>query len=204
AILLKPPVSPQEKGVLHVAFEEQWLRLFRRDHAAAVARRYDLLLGPSWSPPIDLPLLLAVKLWPGRLYTLPGNHDAAPAMAALSDRLCLVPLLASSWVDPAAFEPHLGGPKEYDLVMLANFHPVKRHWLFFHMLRRLPRRYRVLLLGVPLEGRTEQVLRDEARAFGVADRFELKLKPSREELLRGLCRSRASVIFSRQEGSCIA
>jgi len=44
----------------------------------------------------------------------------------------------------------------------------------------------VLLLGVPLEGRTEQVLRAEARAFGVEDRFELKLAPRRDEILRGL------------------
>jgi glycosyltransferase involved in cell wall biosynthesis len=204
AIILKPPVSPSEKGLLHIAFEDQWLRLLRSGCAAAVARRYDLLLGPSWSPPPDLPLLLALKLWPGRLYTLLSNFDDAAAMRGLSERLVPVPLLASSWVDPAAYEPYLGQPRDYDLVMLANFSRVKRHWLLFHTLRRLPRRYRVLLLGVPLGGRGEQALRDEARSFGVQDRFDLLARPPRSEILRGLCRARASLIFSRLEGSCIA
>jgi glycosyltransferase involved in cell wall biosynthesis len=204
AIILKPPVSPAEKGLLHVAFEGQWLRLLRSGQAENVARRYDLLLGPSWSPPPDLALLLAVKLWPGRLYTLLSNFEDAATMRALSERLTPVPLLASSWVNPADYQEHIGRPKDYDVVMLANFSRVKRHWLFFHMLRRLPRRYRVLLLGVPLDGRTEQTIRDEARAFGVEGRFDLHVRPSRAEVARGLARARVSLIFSRREGSCIA
>ncbi|HZY90769.1 MAG TPA: glycosyltransferase [Gemmataceae bacterium] len=204
AIILKPPVSPAEKGLLHIAFESQWLRLLRSGQAENVARRYDLLLGPSWSPPPDLALLLALKLWPGRLYTLLSNFEDAAAMRALSERLAPVPLLASSWVNPAAYQEHLGRPKDYDVVMLANFSRVKRHWLFFHTLRRLPRRYRVLLLGVPLDGRTEQTIRDEARAFGVEGRFDLHVRPTRAEVARGLARARVSLIFSRLEGSCIA
>jgi glycosyltransferase involved in cell wall biosynthesis len=204
AIILKPPVSPAEKGLLHVAFESQWLRLLRSGQAENVARRYDLLLGPSWSPPPDLALLLAVKLWPGRLYTLLSHFEDAAAMRALSERLTPLPLLASSWVNPAAYQEHLGRPKDYDIVMLANFSRVKRHWLFFHTLRRLPRRYRVLLLGVPLDGRTEESIRAEARAFGVEGRFDVQVRPSRAELARGLARARVSLIFSRREGSCIA
>jgi glycosyltransferase involved in cell wall biosynthesis len=204
AIILKPPVSPAEKGLLHVAFESQWLRLLRSGQAEDVARRYDLLLGPSWSPPPDLALLLAVQLWPGRLYTLLSNFEDGATMRALSERLTPVPLLASSWVNPAAYQEHLGRPKDYDIVMLANFSRVKRHWLLFQTLRRLPRRYRVLLLGVPLDGRTEQTVRDEARAFGVAGRFDLHVRPTRTEIGRGLARARVSLIFSRLEGSCIA
>jgi glycosyltransferase involved in cell wall biosynthesis len=204
AILLKPPVSDQEKGVLHIPFEAQWLRLFRGGQAEAVARRYDLLLGPSWSPPPEPGLLLALKLWPGRLYTLLSNFDDAERMRALSDRLVPVPLLASSWVNPAVFEPWLGRPRDYDVVMLANFATFKRHWLLFHMLRQLPRSYRVLLLGVPLGDRKEDALRAEARDFGVEDRFDLVVRPTRAQVAEGLCRSRVSLIFSRGEGSCIA
>jgi glycosyltransferase involved in cell wall biosynthesis len=204
AILLKPPVSEHEKGVLHVPFEEQWLRLLRGGRAADIARRYDLLLGPSWSPPPEPALLAALKLWPGKLWTLLSNFADEARMRALSDRLVPVPLLASSWVNPGVFEPWLGLPREYDVVMLANFGEFKRHWLLFHVLRGLPHFYRVLLLGVPLAGRTEADLRAEARAFGVEDRFELIVRPTREQIARGLCRSRVSLIFSRGEGSCIA
>jgi glycosyltransferase involved in cell wall biosynthesis len=203
-IILKPPVSPEEKGVLCIHFEDQWLRLLRSGHAADVARRYDLILGPSSSPPPDLELLLATKMWPGRLYTLLSNFDDEAAMRRLSDRLTPIPLLASHWVDPDSFVPYLGAPKEFDLLMLAHFCRVKRHWLFFNALRKLPRRFRVLLLGVPLSGRSEKDLMDEARAFGVQDRFELVVRPTRSEVLTALCGSRVSLIFSGQEGSCIA
>ncbi len=204
AIILKPPVSATEKGLLHVAFEDQWLRLLRSGQAEAVAQRYDLLLGPSWSPPPDLALLLAAKLWPGRVFTLLSNFDDADLMRTLSDRLVPVPLLASHWVNPAAFDDYLGRAKVYDLVMLANFGRFKRHWLFFHALRSLPRNYRVLLLGVPLGDRNAEALRAEARAFGVADQFDLIVRPTRAQLVEGLCRAKASLIFSRREGSCIA
>jgi glycosyltransferase involved in cell wall biosynthesis len=204
SILLKPPISAEEKGLLCIHFEEQWLRLLRSPHVADIARRYDLLLGPSSSPPPDLELLLAVKIWPGRLYTLLSHFDDAATMRRLSDRLVPVPLLASSWVDPAAFDPYLGRPKRLDLVMVANFARFKRHWLFFNTLRRLPAHYRVRLLGVPLDGRTEHDLREEARAFGVADRFELIVRPTRAQVMESLCQARVSLIFSGLEGSCIA
>src|SRR5256885_6298241 len=106
------------------------------------------------------------------------------------------PPLASSWVDPDDFVPPLGQPKEYDLVMLAHFDPVKRHWLLFAALRKLPRSVRVLLMGLPLGGRTELDFMDEAREFGVADRFELQLRPSPAEMMSGLAQNRDQLGFS--------
>src|SRR5207248_6140887 len=143
-----------------------------------------------------------LRLWPGRIFSLLSNYKDAGLMRLLSSRLTPVPLLASHWVDPVPFEPHLGRPKDYDLVMLAHFDPVKRHWLLFEALRKLPRRFRVLLMGVPLGGRTEKDLLTEARTFGVQDRFDLVLKPARDEVMAGLARARTSLIFSRQEGAC--
>jgi glycosyltransferase involved in cell wall biosynthesis len=197
-------VSAREKGVLYLTFEEQWQRLLRSGHVEAIAEQYDLVLGPSTSPPPHIELLLMAKHWPGRVWTLLSNFHDAELLQALSPKLVPVPLLASSWVDPHDFTPFLGQPKEYDLVMLAHFDPVKRHWLFFNALRKLPRSFRVLLMGVPLGGRTEKDLLAEARTFGVQDRFDLLLRPSRAEVMSGLARSRVSLVFSRQEGSCIA
>jgi glycosyltransferase involved in cell wall biosynthesis len=204
ALILKPPVSAAEKGILYVTFEDQWLRLLRTGQARTIAERYDLLLGPTWSPPHHVALLVASRAWPGPLYTLLSNLDDAATMRRLADNLVPIPLLASSWVNPDAYRPYLGLPKEYDAVMVANFAPYKRHWLFFQMLRGLPRRYRILILGVPLGSRTEQVLRDEARAFGVHDRFELRTRVTDAAVAETLCRARVSLIFSGQEGSCIA
>lgn len=203
-ILLKPWVSPHEKGVLHVAFEDQWLKLLRSGPAKELAAKYDLILGPSWSPPPEPALMLAIKLWPGRLYSLLSNHADAERMRALSRTLTPISLLASSWVNPAAFEPYLNQPRDLDIVMLANFAPFKRHWLLFDALRSLPASYRVLLMGVAHGGQTEQHLRDDAARFGVADRFEVLQKPTREQVAQNLARARVSLILSAREGSCVA
>jgi glycosyltransferase involved in cell wall biosynthesis len=125
-------------------------------------------------------------------------------MRRLSPKLVPIPLLASHWVNPDIYHPYMGQPKEHDVIMLANFAPYKRHWLFFQMLRELPRRYKVVVMGVPLGQRTEAVLMAEARAFGVQDRFDLRMRLSDDAIAESLCRSRTSLIFSAQEGSCIA
>ncbi len=203
-IILKPPVSAREKGVLYLTFEEQWLRFLRAGNSADIAQRYDVVLGPSTSPPPQVEMLLMAKFWPGPLYTLLSNFDDAELLRTLSPKLRPVPLLASSWVDPNDFTPHLSKMKEYDLVMLSHFDPVKRHWLMFEALRKLPRSRRILLMGVPLGGRTREHLLAEACAFGVQDRFELLVRPSRVEVMSILARGRVSVIFSKQEGACIA
>jgi glycosyltransferase involved in cell wall biosynthesis len=204
ALIVKPPVSEQEKGLIYVTFEDHWLRLLRSGQANAIANRYDLLLGPSTSPPPSPEMVLMTRLWPGPLYSLLSNFKDSALMTVLSQRLIPVPLLASSWVDPEPFVPHLRPTKDYDIAMLAHFHPVKRHWLLFQAMQKLPKRFRVLLMGVPLGGRTEAHLRAEARLFGVENRFDLILRPSREQVMEGLARSRVSLIFSRREGACIA
>lgn len=204
SIILKAPVSTREKGVLYLTFEKQWLRLLRTGKAAEIARRYDIVLGPSSSPPPHVELFLMTKWWPGTIWTLLSNFHDAELLREISPKIVPVPLLASSWIDGADFNEHLGQPKVYDIVMLAHFDPVKRHWLFFDALRKLPRSMRVLLMGVPLGGRSDKDLREEARSFGVADRFDLLVRPSRAEVMAGLAQGRISLVFSRQEGACIA
>lgn len=204
ALILKEPVSPIERGVLYVTFEDHFLALLASGHADTIARRYDLLLGPSCSPPLTPELLLMNRFWPGRLFTLLSNYSDADLIHTLAPRIEPIPLLASHWVNPEAAEPFLDRAKDYDIVMLAHFDPVKRHWLLFNALRRFPKHYRVLLMGVPLGGRTDRHLLDEARALGAQDRFDLLLKPTRAEIMESLACSRVSLVFSRQEGSCIA
>ena len=203
-IILKPYVSPREKGVLYLTFEKQWLRLLRTGKVHEIASQYDVVLGPSSSPPPHVEMLLMAKLWPGPVFSILGNLADAELLKALSPKLIPLPLLASSWIVPEDFTLHLSRTKDHDIVMLAHFDPVKRHWLLFEALRKLPRACRVLLMGLPLGGRDENDLMREARTFGVEGRFDLLLRPSRAEVMAGLARSRVSLVFSRQEGACIA
>lgn len=204
AIILKPPVGPHEKGVLLVAFEDHWLRLLRHGDLKRLSRDYHLLLSPTWSPPHDLPMLLARKLWPERLFTFVSNlHDLAVFNRLLPD-VTPFGLLASNWVNADLFAPRPDIAKQFDIVMLANFAAYKRHFLLFRALRDAPRRLTVLLLGVPWESRDAKAVMKEAARYGVDDQVTIRVGLSQHDLIAALQSARVSVITTGNEGSCVA
>jgi glycosyltransferase involved in cell wall biosynthesis len=203
AIILKSPVSEKEKGILYVTFEGQWIKLLRSGRAEEIAQVYDLVLGPTWSPPHDAALLMAARIWPERLFTLLSNLADASTIRSLSPGLVPVPLLASSWTNPDLYAPYLHLEKTIDILMIASFSQYKRHWLLFETLRKLPRSLRIVLIGRPVEIKITELQR-QARLFGVEDRFELWNNATDDQIAKAICQSRIGLIFSRQEGSCLA
>jgi glycosyltransferase involved in cell wall biosynthesis len=205
-IILKAPTAA-ERGVLLVTFEDQWLRILRHGDTESLARDYELVLSPTWSPPYDLPMAVAVAQWPGeRIFTLLSNFADAPVYARFSPKLRPVALLASSWVDPAVFTAG-EVKKEFDVVMVANFSPYKRHRAFFAALaaaKKQGRKLRALLAGVPWQGRTEETLRAMADEYGVGDQIDVQVNLSDEGLRAAIRSARVALIFSLIEGSCVA
>lgn len=205
SIILKKPQSSDEKGVLFVAFEFQWMRLLRNANIELLARDYDLVLSPTWSPPQDLALLLAARMWPCEFFTILSNFDDLRAFHGLSPRIRSIPLLASNWVNPDVV-PARDAKREcdFDIVMLANFAPYKRHVALFRALSRMDPSVKALLIGVPHEGRSRQTLENQAETFGVRGQVTIKPSLPDSELFRELQSAKVSVIMSLVEGSCVA
>lgn len=203
SILLKRPRPNGEKGVLFIAFEDEWLRLFRYARLAQLAQDYDLVLSPTWSPPHDLPFLTAATLWPSTLFMILSNHDDLPVFPRLASKVKAVPLLASSWVRPELFAPFGDPVKSYDVAMLANFAQYKRHFALFRALRNMEKTT-ALLLGRGWAGRTRQTIEEEARLFGVLDRITIQEGLEDAEMIAALQSAKVSVILSMREGSCVA
>ncbi len=203
-IILKKPVSEKEKGILFIAFEDHWLRLLRFADLERLAQDYHLVLAPTWSPPHDVPFLLASKMWKEVLFHIVSNFDDIPIFSRLADNLVTIPLLSSSWVDPNLFSTDEPVEKEFDIVMLANFATYKRHFLLFRALREMPPSTRVLLLGKPMEGRTVETIMAEADAYGVADRITIRQGLPDKEMVRSFRSAKVSLITSGNEGSCVA
>jgi glycosyltransferase involved in cell wall biosynthesis len=202
SMILKLPRANGERGVLFISFEENWIRLFRHGDVAALARDYDLVLSPTWSPPQDLAMQVASSLWPRPLYSILSNMDDGEIFRRLYPNVVPVPLLASHWVNPEFFAPrHVA--KEFDIAVLANFAAYKRHIALFRALKDA-RELSVVLLGRPWEGRTAAVLMEEAAAFGVVDQITIREGLDDEAMLRSLQSARVSLILSMNEGSCVA
>jgi glycosyltransferase involved in cell wall biosynthesis len=201
---LKAPGDHGENGVLYSSFEYNWVRLARHYDARRILDRF-YLVGQSSGSPLDF----------GAFAYLAGLSDD-PIFVGVSNLADMEParlmapvvepvdILASDWVDPDAFTPRPAGEREIDVVMVANWMRFKRHWMLFDALRHMRHDLRVVLIGRKGEGRTEQTIRDEARAFGVRQELELHTNIANDQVRRHLCNARVSLIMSYREGSCVA
>jgi glycosyltransferase involved in cell wall biosynthesis len=203
AAILKPYLGPREKGVLFIAFENQWVKVLGVPDVRALADRYTLVLSPS-SSPHNLVNYAFPVLYPDPVFTLISNPHDLEVLPRISPKLMVVPLYASSWVNPELFVPLPRSARTYDLIMVANFAKFKRHQTLFAALRDMPRDLRLLLIGQDQDGRTAETIRELACCYGVAERFELRSNQTNAEVARAFCQARASVVLSRREGSCVA
>jgi glycosyltransferase involved in cell wall biosynthesis len=204
AVLLKPYIGPRERGVVLVSFENQWTRLMGIRNLEEFARRYTLVVAPTWSPPHTLACALFPAQYPAdRIFTLISNAQDAKIFPRLSSTLSVVPLYAANWVNPDLYEVVPWERKDIDIIMVAAFGKYKRHLALFQALRELPREFRVLVAGQPSDGRTAATLLGEARLYGVQDRFQIRESVPHHEITRLLARAKISVVLSRQEGSCV-
>jgi glycosyltransferase involved in cell wall biosynthesis len=204
AIVLKPYVSPREKGVVFISFDSRMVQLAKATDLKKFAERYTLVLSPQWSPPHSVATYLFPLLYPDDIVCLISNERDLEYFPRISQKYKMVPLYASSWVDPRKYTPVPLAEKDIDIFMLANFAKYKRHHAFFAAMRDLPRDLRIVLVGQRDSGRTRDTIIGEAAAFGVADRFELRENVSEQELHDTFVRAKTSLILSRREGSCVA
>jgi len=204
AALLKPYVGPREKGVVYIAFESQWVKLLSIADLRGFADRYTLVVGPSGSPH-NLISYAFPALYPAdAIFTLISHPRDPEVFRGISDKLIVVPLYASSWVNPSLFTPVPRAERPYDLIMVACFGKFKRHQALFAALRDMPRDLKLLLIGQDQDGRTAETIREIARWYGVADRFDVRSNQGYHAVAQAFCQARASVILSRREGSCVA
>ncbi|MES2597083.1 MAG: glycosyltransferase [Verrucomicrobiota bacterium] len=204
AVLLKPKVSEDEPGVIFISFEHQWAQLLRLPEVEQLAKDYTLVVSPTWSPPHTPLNVIFPELWPQPVHCLISHDDDMTTLPRLSSNYRMIPLLASSWVNEEVFNPRTKDDRDLDLVMVANFAPFKRHVRFFQALRKMPPDLRILLIGQKDGNRDEKDVLREAEAFGVRDRFELRVSMPHPQVLESLARARASIVLSKREGSCVA
>jgi glycosyltransferase involved in cell wall biosynthesis len=200
--LLKPYVSEREKGVLYLSFEREWVKLLLHCDPTELARYYLPVLAPS-SDPHNLVNYLFPAIFPGPIFTQISHAEEVDILPEVSSRFVVVPLYASSWVNPDLFAPRPWAERDVDLIMVANFARFKRHQALFEAMRQLPGHLRIVLIGQNEEGRTAETIHELARWYGVNGRYQLFSHLPHAEVAQWLCRSKASVILSRREGSCV-
>ena len=200
-LVLKAPAANGEKGVLYLSFEVNWLRVIGQSDLGRLMEEY-LLVGASSSSPADYASLLAF-----------AGAARDPVFVQVSNmrdpedyRVCApvirpIPLMACDWINPAYYQPRPHAAREVDLLMVAGWGRVKRHWLLFHALRKMRKGLRVLLIGQDMDRRTPDDIWAEAKAYSVASRIELVRDAPMRLVTEYQCNSKVNVVLSRREGS---
>jgi glycosyltransferase involved in cell wall biosynthesis len=204
SLVLKAPKPNGERGVLYCSFEYNWMRLVAHHDAAAVLSDYYLVGASSWSPTDYAVLAAFAGLSPDPIFIGVSNHADVDRLALMRPVAEPLPILASDWVNPDCYAPKPQRERTIDILMVANWSRVKRHWLLFEALRDMPSHLRVVLVGRNAPGRTEREIRAEAQAFGAPQQIELRTNLEIDEVTALQCDARISLIFSRREGSCVS
>ncbi len=207
--VIKPYVSPREKGVLLISFDYQWARLMQHYQGGQMdrlAERYDLVVCTVWAEPHCVMNYVLPQQWQGsRIFATISDPNDEEIIPRFSDKYVVAPLLCSNWVNPAWHEPIPYEKKDIDFFMLANFGEYKRHWELFKAMRRMPKDIKIVLIGTHNGNRDDMTILAEAKAFGISpDRIDLRRSVPHDEVRDTLVRSKCSLIFSLREGSCMA
>lgn len=203
-LVIKAPGEGGEKGVIYSSFEYNWVRLLARPTARTLLDRYYLVGASSWSPGD-----YALFAWMAGLSEDPivigvSNPVDVDDYLVMRPVIEPSPIMACDWIEPSFYHPKERTQRDIDLLMVANWLPFKRHWLFFEALRRMDRRLRVALVGRPAPGRTEREIRRELQLSGVRQEVQLFNDIPIQEVSRLQCDAKVSVLMSRREGSCVA
>ena len=173
-LLVAKPWRPRERGVLYIDYSYVFATLAGLFDLRAIADRYHLVLEPSWSGVCTPEILLYSRLdRPVFVETIePRDHQM---LATLDTNLTSVPVAANYWVDYRSMETLPEKRRDIDVIMVAAWAAIKRHWRFFRtlaVLRRRGYRLRVALVGYRYD-KTIDEIRARANYFGIGDQVEL-------------------------------
>jgi glycosyltransferase involved in cell wall biosynthesis len=201
-VILKPYVGPRERGVIHIAFELEWMKLLRHAPLRDFAERYTLVVAPT-STPYNLANFVFPNAYPGPLYSLINHEEDVEILRRVSPNYRVVPLYTSHWVNPSRYQPRPRSERDIDILMVGLWGKVKRQHVLLRALRHMSPSLKVVLIGQDEGGRTEATVRREAGYYGVAERLETRDNLPHAHVREAFSRAKVSVLLSLNEGSAV-
>lgn len=200
-VLVTKSFQPGEKGIVIIDYSFVFPVLAKFYDLEAIARRYHLVLEPSWSGACDLDVLTYARLGHPVFVQTSEPRDIAFLRRACPT-LVPIPIAANWWTDPSLMFPVAGTRRDVDVIMVASWARFKRHGKFFAALRTLRRRgvfLRASLLGYPAEIDRADIMA-LAHLYGIQDQVELHEWLTPQQVNEQFNRAKVNLIWSRREG----
>jgi len=203
SLLLKEPGPDGEKGVIYSSFEFNWMKLVVNHDVRKLLKNYYLVGASSWSPSDHAVLANLCGLSDDPIFIGISNLTDMQQYRMFSPWIEPLPLMATDWIDPSAFDPLPHSERTIDILMVAHTCYWKRHWLLFNALKTMRKDLNVVLIGrTGVRGKAD--ILSEARAFGVKQEITFLNNLEIDEVMRYQCNSKISLALSKREGSCVA
>lgn len=200
-MVLKPPISGGEKGVLMVMYSPSIAKFAGIFDLESLASSYRIVLEPSTWGYQDPDILLFLGLSTEVVVQAQYGPDFE-FVERVGGNLVPIRVGAGDWADPSRFNINENIAKRFDLVMVASWLKLKRHQLLFRALAELGDEIRsVALVGMPSDGRTRKDVEYEARRAGVLDKLVWFESIPHVEVCQVIQQSRASLMLSSREGA---
>jgi glycosyltransferase involved in cell wall biosynthesis len=202
-IVLKSPAA-NERGVIVIDYTYAFAIFARYCDLATLARKYYLVLEPSWVSYCTPEILVYSRL--GQPVFVQTNEiPDIQALNGISPNFIPVPLVSNWWIDHRLIRPVAVERKDFDISMVSSWFVFKRHAWVFAALAKLRRRgvkLRALLVGYAwIGGLTRDDIYRQAQYFGVSDQIEIVENIPFAQVATELSRSKCHVVWSRREGS---
>ncbi len=202
-VLKEEDAATGERGVLLLAYTEAIERFAAIFDVAALAAHYQLVLEPSWWGYEDAIFLRLLGHDADVVVQAPWRRDF-DFISSLRSNLQALRVGAGDWTDPDVFRPKEGPGRSFDLVMVSNWNPLKRHAELFATLAEIRRDHgrtlRVALVGYPA-GWTRADIERLARKQGVAECCSIFENIPQAQVAEIVADSRVHALLSRREGA---
>ncbi|MFO0773270.1 MAG: glycosyltransferase [Nitrospiraceae bacterium] len=203
-IVLKNPVrrgEVLERGVLLITFTETFPYFHEKINCEELLNYFYVVLEPSWAGYCDANIL-RWSTYSGRPIVVEATESTDfEFISALGSNLVPVSFGASDWADFRTFAPVAGVEKRYDAVYVTNYHPIKRHHVFFKAIRAIsdPTYKAAIVFG--RNGDAEDDIQALIDFYGIRKNLEIFEGLPQQELNKLLNMSKVNVLFSLKEGS---
>jgi glycosyltransferase involved in cell wall biosynthesis len=199
-MLVVKSFRPRERGVIVVDYSYVFPLLAGLFDLSAIAEQYTLVLEPSWSG-VCAPEILHFTRFDFQVFVESVEPRDAQFLKALDTNIAVVPLAANYWVDHRHVRPIPSDQRDIDVIVLAAWSHVKRHWRIFKTLAGLKQRghrLKTVLVGYRQDKTIDEV-RSEAAHYGISDQVDFYERISQRQVSALLARSKVHVLWSRRE-----
>lgn len=192
--------TDNEKGVLLIKFSETFSKLKRDFKVEQILQDYYLVLEPSYSGFCDPEILYFMAYRDHPVVVQAADQPDYDFITRLNSNLIPIRMGSSDWTNDRVFHP-LGIEKKYDIIMVALWGDIKRHYLLFDAVRKMhDPTYKICLCGGEW-GRVQRDFEDMAELYGIRDQIDFYEKQPSTEVNKLLNQSKVSILLTLKEGA---